>query len=164
MQLRRLRDLEEFKEREKHREDEAQRRLQEADLARKRHQSLQESRKKKLGNAFALDDEDDDDDERQRLEKELQLANSRKPPARSPDWAPRDSSCETPGSSSAIVSASAASTATDIDGSMHDHKFAKVWKDWDSKQGSNPGDVARQFMKIAAIKRRGVDAPRNYRD
>merc|ERR1712070_525274 len=46
-------------------------------------------------------------------------------------------------------------TAADLDGRHHDHKFSKVWKDWDAAKKSDPGEIAKQFMKIAAIKRRG---------
>lgn len=60
-------------------------------------------------------------------------------------------------SGSVLVDPAAAGnmTAADLDGRMHDHKFSKVWKDWDAAKKSDPGEVARQFMKIAAIKRRG---------
>lgn len=151
------------KEEEQKRREEEQKKLKELEEVRQKQQEMQKSRKQKLGGLFALteddiDAEDDDEAKRARLAKEKARAE-KKASDRSSLPEPRRAGYDAP--VLAVASASIAEdvpgniTAADIDGSMHDHKFGKVWKDWDANKKSDPGEVARQFMKIAAIKRRG---------
>eukprot|EP00747_Dinoflagellata_sp_TGD_P189063 gnl/TRDRNA2_/TRDRNA2_48916_c0_seq2.p1 gnl/TRDRNA2_/TRDRNA2_48916_c0~~gnl/TRDRNA2_/TRDRNA2_48916_c0_seq2.p1 ORF type:complete len:349 (-),score=78.59 gnl/TRDRNA2_/TRDRNA2_48916_c0_seq2:58-1104(-) len=184
-EAKRIRDMELFREREKVREEEERQRIKEFEIQKAQDKKLQEQRRKKLGGAFALDDDDDAEQEaaaaRERRQKELELASRRvQVRDKSSEWLNQGFSISYSSTSSsselAIVNASHAAnasepprslppigeggklSATDIDGSQHEHAFSKVWKDWDATK-RDPGEVARQFMKIAAIKRRGVDGP-----
>jgi len=174
---------EEAIERERKRQEEERRMLAELEEARKKRQELEAARRKNLGGAFALteddiDAEEDEDNQKARAARELARAEERRaarerlthkdaapgtgnPAASSGSYPERSSS-------SAIVAAGApmrlvnkdSVTAADIDGSLHEHKFAKVWKDWDASKKDDPGEIARQFMRVSAVKRRGYCPPK----
>jgi len=157
---------------EQRRKEEEQRKLKELEDIRQKQLDMQSERKQKLGGLFALteDDIDAEEDEktrrariakeRARIEKKALDRGTAPEPTRAgystaiaavgPTSRPSSSSAEM-----AELSSNGNLTAADLDGSLHDHKFSKVWKDWDSGKKSDPGEIARQFMKIAAIKRRG---------
>lgn len=152
-----------------------QKKLTELDQIRKQKEEVQRKRKSNLGGLFALTEDEiaDDEDEqsrKQRLDKEraqFQKKAANRAKADKPEWSnPLAPMGNNPGSSSRVelqlqqqrlVDAGAAAhlTASDLDGKLHEHKFSKVWKDWDATKKSDPGAIADQFMKIAAIKRRG---------
>eukprot|EP00927_Polykrikos_kofoidii_P041804 TRINITY_DN35656_c0_g1_i2.p1 TRINITY_DN35656_c0_g1~~TRINITY_DN35656_c0_g1_i2.p1 ORF type:complete len:370 (-),score=58.86 TRINITY_DN35656_c0_g1_i2:191-1300(-) len=149
---------------------EDERKVQELRESRQKQKEMAESRKKKLVGAFALSDDDMDGSTKDREDPQLvrrkalgslaPTAVEEAPFATSSALAvPRDLRAVAPPPASSLLNESAHVTAADIDGAYHDHKFAKVWKDWDSSKKDNPGEVARQFMKIAAIKRRGQPRP-----
>jgi hypothetical protein len=158
------------KEEEARRFEDEQKKLKELELLRQKQQDMQSARKQRLGGLFALTEDDieaEEDDgakrariarEKARIEKKaVQRPEPQKAPYASPEAAvasaPRSSAYA---STDVVDSGTAGSlTAADLDGSLHDHKFSKVWKDWDAAKKSDPGEIARQFMKIAAIKRRG---------
>lgn len=159
-------------EEERRRKEEEQRKLKELEDLRQKQLDQQSERKQKLGGLFALteDDIDAEEDEkarRARIAKEkarMEKKALERPAPRSPTRASYGSSTAAVGpatrSSSSSgdmveLSSNGNLTAADLDGSLHDHKFSKVWKDWDAGKKSDPGEIARQFMKIAAIKRRG---------
>lgn len=172
----RLRQLEEAEARqlaEERRLVEEQRQLRELDEARKKRQELQEARRRNLGSAFALTEDDIDEDGSQKDLAAWERANAKRraqerlaPLADAP--AAASSSARRPPPTAAPVREvqeaarppiarpddGAAVTALDIDGTFHEHRFAEVWRDWDASKRGDPGEVARQFMKIAAIKRR----------
>jgi len=167
-QLKEFRE-QEAREAEDRRRAEEVRKLNELADARRRKQELDEARKKKLGGMFAMgeDDSEDEDTKRARDTKERARAEERRLRERQ-EGRTEDSAS----SSSALVAAGGAprlqhvskgdvATALDIDGHMHEHKFSKVWKDWDASKRDDPGEIARQFMKVSAIKRRGYAAPSN---
>lgn len=144
---------------------EEQKKLNELADVRKKTEEMQTERKKKLGGLFALTEEDIDEEgemRKARIAKEKARAEKKvgeraaAEPARV-GYADGAGAVRSSSSISQIVDESNAHnlTAADIDGSLHEHKFSKVWKDWDSQKKSDPGEIARQFMKIAAIKRRG---------
>jgi len=166
------RKTEEAKQAEERRQAEEERKLNELAEARRRKQELDEARKKKLGGMFALTEDDIADEEneetkRAREAKERARAEERRLRERQESGRAEDSAS----SSSALASASArprlhvsqgdVATALDIDGKLHEHKFSKVWKDWDASKRDDPGEIARQFMKVSAVKRRGYAAPSN---
>lgn len=173
----------EARERERKRQEEERRMLAELEEARKKRQELEAARRKNLGGAFALteddiDAEEDEDNQKARAARELARAEERRAARErlthkdvAPGAANPASSASYPerSSSSAIVAAGAAPmrmvnkdsvTAADIDGSLHEHKFAKVWKDWDASKKDDPGEIARQFMRVSAVKRRGYCPPK----
>jgi len=157
---RQQRERQAFVDAEKRRSEDEKQKLKELEEAKRRAKDLNESRKKKLGGAFALGADDEDDvSDRQRLARELAQASRRG----SSRPLLTDSQGTGTASSGSALPEGAKAAATDIDGRLHDHKYSRVWKDWDSNKRADPGEVARQFMKIAAIKRRGVDAPRRAR-
>merc|ERR1712129_632996 len=145
---------------------------------RKQKEEVQRSRRQNLSGLFALTEDEIADEEgeqsrKQRLDKERakfqkKVANRAK--ADEPEGASYIAPLRNnPGSSSRmelqlqqqhLVDSGAAGhlTASDLDGKLHEHKFSKVWKDWDATKKSDPGAIADQFMKIAAIKRRGYAA------
>lgn len=153
------RDEERLREQElQERIEEEKKKLQELEEARKKKQELEKARKKNLGGAFALTEEEEDEDEkRARQAQEIAKAEERRltrerlalPPGESASSAAR------PVAQARLATSSDVLTAADIDGSQHDHQFSKVWKDWDATKKDDPGEIARQFMKITAIKRRG---------
>mmetsp|Transcript_76444 Transcript_76444/g.151245 ORF Transcript_76444/g.151245 Transcript_76444/m.151245 type:complete len:362 (-) Transcript_76444:18-1103(-) len=173
---------EEARERERKRQEEERRMLAELEEARKKRQELEAARRKNLGGAFALteddiDAEEDKDNQKARAARELARAEERRaarerlthkdaaPGASNPAASSRDYPERS--SSSALVQAAPmrmvnkdSVTAADIDGSLHEHKFAKVWKDWDASKKDDPGEIARQFMRVSAVKRRGYCPPK----
>jgi len=164
----------EAREREDKRLQEELKKLKEMDEARKRKDDLDKARKQKLNGMFAFGDDDEEgDDSKARVARERQLADDRRRRgdrlvvtgetiASSSSSLRGDSStlAVTPSmSSTPRLATSGSVTALDIDGVGHDHKFSKVWKDWDASKKDDPGEIARQFMKVAQIKRRGYSAP-----
>mmetsp|Transcript_33984 Transcript_33984/g.60104 ORF Transcript_33984/g.60104 Transcript_33984/m.60104 type:complete len:343 (-) Transcript_33984:94-1122(-) len=160
-------------EEEEKRFQEEQRKLKELEEVRKKKQEIDSARRQKLGGLFALTEEDmaeedNADAQKARLAQERARAMERRAQERPvpEDVKPQAYSQSQSAVVAAVPRAAASSaalaqvddgniTAVDLDGSQHDHKFSKVWKDWDASKKSDPGEVARQFMKIAAIKRRG---------
>mmetsp|Transcript_26681 Transcript_26681/g.41545 ORF Transcript_26681/g.41545 Transcript_26681/m.41545 type:complete len:340 (-) Transcript_26681:90-1109(-) len=162
-------------EEEQRRKEEEQRKLKELEDLRQKQLDMQSERKQKLGGLFALteDDIDAEEDEktrRARIAKEkarMEKKALERPALAEPTRASYSTAIAAVGPSTERRSSSSSTTeiaelstngnltAADLDGSLHDHKFSKVWKDWDSGKKSDPGEIARQFMKIAAIKRRG---------
>lgn len=147
--------------------EEEQKKLKELEDVRTKKEEMNASRKSKLGGLFALTEDDinaeeDDEANRARIAKE-KARIERKAQAQERAEATRSSYFESAvtrsseSSSTLMVDPNAAGnlTAADLDGRMHDHKFSKVWQDWDANKKNDPGEIARQFMKIAAIKRRG---------
>mmetsp|Transcript_175292 Transcript_175292/g.562217 ORF Transcript_175292/g.562217 Transcript_175292/m.562217 type:complete len:352 (+) Transcript_175292:145-1200(+) len=164
----------EAREREDKRLQEELKKLKEMEEARKRKEDLDKARKQKLNGMFAFGDDDEEgDDSKARVARERQLADDRRRRgdrlvvtgetiASSSSSLRGDSStlAVTPSmSSTPRLATSGSVTALDIDGVGHDHKFSKVWKDWDASKKDDPGEIARQFMKVAQIKRRGYSAP-----
>mmetsp|Transcript_58936 Transcript_58936/g.189536 ORF Transcript_58936/g.189536 Transcript_58936/m.189536 type:complete len:351 (+) Transcript_58936:1-1053(+) len=167
-------------EREKKRRDEERRMLQELDDARKKRQELEAARRKNLGGAFALTEDDinaeeNEDTQRARAARELARAEERraarerlshKEPGSGAPAAASSSSSSHPDRGAAGAAAPLrlvnrdSVTAADIDGSLHEHKFAKVWKDWDASKKDDPGEIAKQFMRVSAVKRRGYCTPK----
>lgn len=151
--------------------EQEQKKLQELEQVRQKNQEAQSERKKKLSGLFALT-EDDIDAEDNVEAKKARIAREKARVERKaagqahaarllegPGRVGYDSSVTAVSSTSGVMEEGMGMagnlTAADIDGRMHDHKFSKVWKDWDANKKSDPGEIARQFMKIAAIKRRG---------
>jgi len=162
-QRQRQREIEAYREAERHRQDQERVKLEAFKEAQMRRKELDSVRKKRLSGAFALDE---DDIPEEHGEAAPPKARSARP--RSASLVPVDA---TPGplpyagnaSSSALRIADGENvTAADLDGSQHDHKFSAVWKDWTAQKRDDPGEIAKQFMKIAAIKRRGFE-PRGRR-
>lgn len=136
-----------------------------------RIRKYKKNRKQRLGGLFALTEDDieaegDDEANRARIAREKARVEKKQQAAERPEPVRAGYSFKLEGSSRSsdssaslqLMDPNAASnlTAADLDGNMHgEHKFSKVWKDWDAAKKSDPGEVARQFMKIAAIKRRG---------
>lgn len=160
-------------EEEERRFQEEQRKMKELEEVRKKKQEIDSERKKKLGGLFALTEEDmaeedNADAQKARIAQERARAMERRAQERAPPEEVKPAAYERRVAVVASVPSAASSagpivddgniTAVDLDGSQHDHKFSKVWKDWDASKKSDPGEVARQFMKIAAIKRRGYTA------
>uniref|UniRef100_A0A7S4VYQ4 Uncharacterized protein n=1 Tax=Alexandrium monilatum TaxID=311494 RepID=A0A7S4VYQ4_9DINO len=175
-QSERLRERE-AAERERKRQEEERRMLQELEEARKKRQEVEAARRRNLGGAFALTEDDikaeeSEEAEKLRAARELARAEERRaarerllhgePAAGAPG---RTSSSSLP-DRGAVVAAPLrlvnkdGVTAADIDGSFHEHKFAKVWKDWDASKKDDPGEIARQFMRVSAVKRRGYCQPK----
>jgi len=168
-------------QREERRREEERRQLLELEEARRKRQELDAVRKKKLGSAFALTEDDIEAEEaegeqRARAARELAKTEERRA-KRDRLNAPLASGvfggdAGSSASSSALVpvgvgqsmdSVTSATTALDIDGSLHEHKYSKVWKDWDAKKRDDPGEIARMFMKVSAIKRRGYGTSKGGR-
>lgn len=159
---------EEAGRREQRRLEEEQRKLRLLEEARRKKEELDATRRKKLGGLFALNDDDDEDDDAQkaRAAMEKRLAEERRSQRERPtslDGAGALGTAKPAASSSTVsipprITGKEGVTALDIDGSAHDHKFSKVWKDWDASKKDDPGEIARQFMKVSAIKRRGYCA------
>mmetsp|Transcript_10836 Transcript_10836/g.30852 ORF Transcript_10836/g.30852 Transcript_10836/m.30852 type:complete len:241 (-) Transcript_10836:126-848(-) len=116
--------------------------------------------------SVADDDDEDDDAQKARAAMEKRLAEERRSQRERPtslDGAGALGTAKPAASSSTVsipprITGKEGVTALDIDGSAHDHKFSKVWKDWDASKKDDPGEIARQFMKVSAIKRRGYCA------
>eukprot|EP00429_Kryptoperidinium_foliaceum_P068398 CAMPEP_0176054334 /NCGR_PEP_ID=MMETSP0120_2-20121206/27033_1 /TAXON_ID=160619 /ORGANISM="Kryptoperidinium foliaceum, Strain CCMP 1326" /LENGTH=372 /DNA_ID=CAMNT_0017387799 /DNA_START=51 /DNA_END=1170 /DNA_ORIENTATION=+ len=152
---------EEARQREQRRLEEEQRKLRQLEEARKKKEELDNARRKKLGGLFALTEDDDEDDEAQkaRAAMEKRLAEERRSKRERPtsmEGSGALGSSQPAASSSTVaiparVTGKEGVTALDIDGSAHDHKFSKVWKDWDASKKDDPGEIARQFMKVSAI-------------
>merc|ERR1712232_1266303 len=139
-----------------------ERKLQELMEAKRKQQALAAERKKKLGGAFALDEDDIEGDTNhladwsaaRRQLSQKKTAGVFQPLAevgRSSSASSRRSEAMAP---DRLMETGATVTAADIDGSFHDHKFAHAWKDWDATKKDNAGEVAKRFMRIAALKRR----------
>eukprot|EP00443_Scrippsiella_acuminata_P049105 CAMPEP_0115545642 /NCGR_PEP_ID=MMETSP0271-20121206/92710_1 /TAXON_ID=71861 /ORGANISM="Scrippsiella trochoidea, Strain CCMP3099" /LENGTH=342 /DNA_ID=CAMNT_0002978997 /DNA_START=1 /DNA_END=1028 /DNA_ORIENTATION=- len=156
------RNLEEAEEREKRRHAEEQLKLRELEKLRSQKAEQDRARRTKLSGMFAfteddMNEEEDDEVQRARAAKEKQLAEERRgkrdrlalPEVGQSSSA--SSTSQVPVGGAKIDSAKDAVTALDIDGRGHDHKFAKVWKDWDASKKDDPGEIARQFMKVSAV-------------
>lgn len=160
-------------EREAQRIHEQQLKLQELEEAKRKKESLATQRRSKLSGLFALTEDDIDDEEKNNQAQKSKAAKSRqfgdrrqKPDELSalPDARSVVRAMPLPSTAGAAVSRLGSQdsvTALDIDGSGHDHKFARCWKDWDANKKDDPGEIARQFMKVAAIKRRGYGGGRD---
>lgn len=152
--------------------------LQELEEARKKRQEIEAARRKNLGGAFALTEDDinaeeDEDTQKARAARELARAEERraarerlahKEPLTGVSAASSSSYPDRSGAVAAplrLVNKDSV-TAADIDGSLHEHKFAKVWKDWDASKKDDPGEIARQFMRVSAVKRRGYCPPKRH--
>jgi len=144
---------------------EEKKKLDELEAAKKRKEDQDKSRRQKLSGMFALNDDDMEEEDNSQVEKakmtrERQLAADRRE-ARSLSAMPAASTAvvaqptSSGGSNLPRLNTKDSVTALDIDGSGHDHKFSRVWKDWDASKKDDPGEIARQFMKVCAIKRRG---------
>lgn len=168
---------EQLDEAAKERFEQEQKKLKELEDIRQKTQDQQAQRQSKLKGLFALN-EDDIDAEEDTAAKKAKIAKEKaRVEKKAADLAKSFPSQEkervsytnpqtmVPSSSSSMMDEGMVGnlTAADLDGSQHDHKFSKVWKDWDAQKKSDPGEVARQFMKIAAVKRRGY-APNGDRN
>merc|ERR1712136_228591 len=152
---------------------EERKRLVELEETRKRQAKIQEARRRNLGGAFALTEDDivaekDEDIERERVAAQRAKAERRaRERITSLEDVPVTSASASQLARMPIAPPSVFDTSTvtaaDIDGVFHEHKFSKVWKDWDASKKDNPGEVARQFMRIAAVKRRGYSPNRRRR-
>merc|ERR1719436_44970 len=112
-------------------------------------------------------EEGDDEARKRKAAKERQMAEDRRQQRdRSSTKHQELALSDSRASSSTTVAAAAAGpprlvskeglTAMDIDGRDHEsHKFGSVWKDWDASKKEDPGEIARMFMKVSAVKRRG---------
>lgn len=124
-------------EREARRIEEERRQLQLLKEAQEKRRKIDSERKKNLGGVFALsaDDFEKEDKEEQskaKVEKE-----------RLPLTAPRTGRRPT-------------DPKVLLDDSTPGTGFEKCWKNWDfTKSADDPGEVARQFMRVTAAKRRG---------
>lgn len=168
---RRQAEMEQYREAERRRLEQEQQKIKELEAVRMKQHKLEEQRRAKLGGAFAFTEDDIEAEkslhsQRDRVAKELADAKKRAqewlaPIAESPasmavakiPTSTDDTRRERPPPPSSIDSNHM--TAADIDGAHHEHKFASCWKDWDASKARNPGEVAKQLMKIAAIKRHG---------
>lgn len=162
---RRRKALEEETER---RYEQEQQKLKELEEIRQKKEQRNSERKKKLGGLFALTEDDIDAEEDDKAQKARiaaeKLRAEKKLAERSssvPSRVGYNDAQDAPMNHGMMVLEAGASTgnltAADLDGRMHDHKFSKVWADWDANKKSDPGEIARQFMKIASIKRRGYN-------
>jgi len=161
-QRQRQREIEAYREAERSRQEQERIKLEAFKEAQMKRKELDSVRKKRLIGAFALN-EDDIPEEDGEGAPPKSLAHAR--PRVSTSLAPHRSD-PGPGPLPYAGNASSAAlrisdgekvTAADLDGSQHDHKFSAVWKDWNAQKRDDPGEIAKQFMKIAAIKRRGFD-------
>lgn len=162
---RQLKREEEAEATEAERLEQEQAMLAELEEARKKKLEIEAKRKKNLGGAFAMTEDDmnaDDDDKAQKARAAKEMARAeQKRVERDRNRENAFEALVSPTSSSSTTTAlprvinKEMATAADLDGSMHDHKFSKVWKDWDAQKKDDPGAIAMQFMKISAIKRRG---------
>jgi len=139
----------------------------------KKKNEQDKARRTKLSGMFAfteddMNDEEDEEAQRARAAKEKQMAEEKRgkrdrlalmPEANQPSASSTSQASAGP----RLVTSKDAVTALDIDGIGHDHKFSKVWKDWDASKKDDPGEIARQFMKVSAIKRRGYGPPSKRR-
>lgn len=142
-----------------------QAKLKELEEVRQKKEEIQSQRRQKLSGLFALTEDDIEAEESEEAKKARiarEKARAERKAGDRPDAArvgyatPAAAASASDHASNMLAEGVTGNlTAADIDGRMHDHKFSKVWKDWDSAKKSDPGEVARQFMKIAAIKRRG---------
>lgn len=114
----------------------------------RRREELDAQRKSKLKGAFRLNDSDEEEDALQKF------VIPKKPMPNLAIKAPASSVSRTIDRSRL---SSDQVTAANLDGTLHDHRFSHVWKDWSADKGDDPGEIAKQLMKIAAIKRRGYD-------
>lgn len=131
--------------------------------ARQKRIELEQQRRKNLGGAFALTEDDIDDEAAQRkaAAREKARAGEKRPTMEKLSLAEMRAEIVPAMASSAAASSQPrpvtkdSVTALDLDGSLHDHKFSKTWKDWDASKRDDPGEIARMFMKVSAVKRRG---------
>ncbi|CAK0792288.1 unnamed protein product, partial [Prorocentrum cordatum] len=131
--------------------------------ARQRRVELEQQRRKNLGGAFALTEDDIDDEAAQRkaAAREKARAGEKRPAMEKLSLAQMRAEIVPSLASSAATSSQPrpvtkdSVTALDLDGALHDHKFSKTWKDWDASKRDDPGEIARMFMKVSAVKRRG---------
>jgi len=169
----------EAKEREGRRLEQEKLKLEELEKARQKKRELDKQRRSKLNGMFALDEDDmdegDEEAKKARAVRERALAEERRHnrDRASSSRALALGSGDDLGSTSMALSSVGASaaggpprlvskegvTALDIDGKSHEsHKFGSVWKDWDANKKDDPGEIARMFMKVSAVKRRGYTA------
>lgn len=156
-------------EREAQRLEEERRKLQELEEARTRKSEMAQQRRSKLSGLFALDEDDMEEEpglevKRAREAKEKQRMEDRRQKRDTLSTLPNAASVvrHSPASSSGgagiprLLSQDSV-TALDIDGSGHDHKFSRVWQHWDASKKDDPGEIARMFMKVSQVKRRGYE-------
>lgn len=143
--------------------EEERNQLQVLEEARQKRIELEQQRRKNLGGAFALTEDDTDDEAAQRevVAREKARAGEKRPTMEKLSLAEMRAEIVPSMASSAAASSQSrpitkdSVTALDVDGSLHDHKFSKTWKDWDASKRDDPGEIARMFMKVSAVKRRG---------
>lgn len=136
--------------------------------AMEKRKDMEVARKQKLSGAFALTEDDIDEPEMPpgKIRKSSSSSSKRRMVAGASGSAPLPYETSLMLHNPELDSGEAPTnlqTAADLDGKYHTHKFSAVWKDWSSSKKDDPGEIAKQFMKIAAIKRRGYDPVRNSR-
>ncbi|CAL1149585.1 unnamed protein product, partial [Cladocopium goreaui] len=131
-------------EREARRIEEERRQLQLLKEAQEKRRKLENERKKNLGGVFALsaDDFEKEDKEEQSKAHAAQSAMDRRP-----ERLDRMDRMDRPSRKS--------KDPKPLDDSTPGTGFEKCWKNWDFAKADDPGEVARQFMRVTAAKRRG---------
>ncbi|CAE7224212.1 unnamed protein product [Symbiodinium sp. CCMP2592] len=141
-------------EHEARRIEEERRQLQRLKEVQEKKRKQESERRRNLGGVFALsaDDFDKEEDERaKRAQAAQEEARSEKQQLRHP------------------TSRTSASQRRDekmvLDDGSPGSGFDKCWKNWDFTKAEDPAEVARQFMRVTAAKRRGYGgAARDARD
>lgn len=164
-QRQRQREIEAYREAERNRQEQERMKLEAFKEAQMKRKELDTVRKKRLSGAFALDEDDIPEvDSEGKPPKNVLATIKLRPSTPAIGDTPGAGGLPYAGGSSASAPEKLRGigdgdkvTAADLDGSQHDHKFSAVWKDWNAQKRDDPGEIAKQFMKIAAIKRRGFD-------
>lgn len=131
-------------EHEARRIEEERRQLQRLKEVQEKKRKQESERRKNLGGVFALsaDDFDKEEDERaKRAQAAQEEARSEKQQLRHP--------------TSRTSSSQRKDEKMVLDDGSPGSGFDKCWKNWDFTKAEDPAEVARQFMRVTAAKRRG---------
>ncbi|CAE7690192.1 DNAJC10 [Symbiodinium pilosum] len=133
-------------DREARRIEEERKQLQLLKEVQEKRRKQESERKKNLGGIFALSEDDFDKEEHEqakRAQAAQEEARSEKQHLRHP---------------TSLRGSQSRKDSTLLDESAPGSGFDKCWKNWDFTKAEDPAEVARQFMRVTAAKRRGYGA------